>query len=436
MVASVVHSAGARILVLPISAVFGLMTTRLVIGTFGEATYAQYGMLVAFGALLPFTDLGMSAAIVNAVGGSEDPANDDHVRRVLVTSARVLSMSAVVLLAATAVVSAASAWPTLLGDGLLPGSGPLAAALCLVFIALAVPVSIGQRLLTALGKNHVRVWLLGLQAPVVLAVVVLQVRFDLFSGGYVPVIPYVSVFLLSCAMLVIGGRLLGPVVWVALRQAPRIRSVPGTKVSDFAGPMLILMLAVPVAMQTDRLVLSHLAGVTDLARYNLASQLYIPVWQVVSSAGVALWPFYARARAKGTVASHSPFPIMRGFAVAAAVVCLAISVLSGVLVEVASDGDIRLPVSMLVSFSLLMVCQAAKYPLGMFLTDPAGLRFQAGMIVLMVPANLGLSIVLAQHYGAVGPVIGSIVGVLIFEVIANSWFVRRRLAGESPPAAG
>ncbi len=85
-----------------------------------------------------------------------------------------------------------------------------------------------------------------------------------------------------------------------------------------------------------------------------------------------------------------------------------------------------------------MIVQAMKSPLGMFMTDAKGLRFQAYMVVLMLPVNVGLSIVLAQSLGAVGPVIGSIVGVVVFQLLANWIYVaraERRVRGRTAGAA-
>jgi predicted tellurium resistance membrane protein TerC len=79
---------------------------------------------------------------------------------------------------------------------------------------------------------------------------------------------------------------------------------------------------------------------------------------------------------------------------------------------------------LLVAFSVFMICQAAKYPLGMWMTDAPGLRYQAAMIVISVPINLGLSILLASRLGAAGPVIGSTIGVFFFQVVANWLYVR------------
>jgi O-antigen/teichoic acid export membrane protein len=429
-VASVLKSAGVRILVLPFSAILGVVCTRLIIQNFGRATYAQYGLLVAIGALLPFADLGMSAAIMNAVGASDHPSRDDHVRKVLITSIRVLLCSASVLLLIDLVITAAGWWPAIMGDSLLPDSGPAAAAGVLAIIAITLPVAFGQRVLTGVGKNHVTIALLGLQTPVVLVFLLVIIRLGVTAGSYLPVVPYIVALVLSIAATVWAARLITPAIGTALRQVPRIRSIRGGKVLDTAWPMLIQMIALPVAMQTDRLVLSHVSTSNNLAEYNLASQMYLPVWQVVTAAGVALWPIFARARARGDRHSQSPVPLSAGFAGAAAAVCLFISIISPWLANVASNGEIEISRGLLLAFSVFMVCQAAKYPLGMFMTDAPGLRYQAFMIVIMVPINLGISIVLAQRLGAVGPIIGSTIGVFVFQFGANFVYVRRVLAKE------
>jgi hypothetical protein len=57
------------------------------------------------------------------------------------------------------------------------------------------------------------------------------------------------------------------------------------------------------------------------------------------------------------------------------------------------------------------------------------------MVVLMLPVNLGLSWVLVGPLGAAGPVVGSVVGVGLFQLLANHLFVRRVLR-ERAAAAG
>ena len=113
------------------------------------------------------------------------------------------------------------------------------------------------------------------------------------------------------------------------------------------------------------------------------------------------------------------------FAVMAAGACLLLAVASPWLSSIATGGRVHLSWWLVLSFSVFMTLQATKYPLGMFMTDAAGLRFQAFMSLVLLPLNLGLSIPLAIRWGAVGPVIGSAVSVLLCQVIANWIYVRR-----------
>jgi O-antigen/teichoic acid export membrane protein len=422
---NVARSGGVRLLVLPVSALLGIVITRLVIDNYGSAAYAQYGLLVGIAALLPFTDLGMSAAVMNAVAASDSPGRDESVRRVIVTAVRVLIVSAVVLTLVALSITALGLWPALLGSALRPDSGPVVALACLVLIALAMPVGIGQRILTGLGRNHVSIVVLGLQTPLVLAVVLLLLGWGAPAGDAVAVVAYGATLLLAVVCTVVAARALRPAAREVLRQIPRVRSYRGARVFDVAWPMLVQMIALPIAMQTDRIVLSHRAGSDVLAEYNLAAQMFVPIWAVVSSAGVTLWPVFARARARGE--RRSPLPMAAVFGGLAAVMAGAMALASPFLADLASGGAIELGGLLVGSFVVLMVLQGIKYPLGMYLTDARGLRFQALTIVAMLPLNVGLSWYLAGPLGAAGPVIGSVAGVACSQVAANVIYVRRRL---------
>jgi O-antigen/teichoic acid export membrane protein len=427
--AGIGRSAGSRLVVLPVSALLGIVLTRLVIDEYGSDAFAQYGLLVGIGALLPFADLGMSAAVMNAVGASEDPAHDDGVYRVIVSAVRVLLCSAAVLAALSVALLVFGWWPTLLGPGLLDGSGPMVATTCLLLIAAAMPVGIGQRVLTGLGRNHVSILVLGAQTPVVLAVVFILVRSDVDAGPAIAVVAYAATFVLSVLLTFIAARELRPLLWRALRGALRVRSVRGAAVMNVAWPMLVQMIALPLAMQTDRLILSHRAGADVLAEYNLASQMFTPIWAVISAGGITLWPAFARARAQGQ--TLSPGSMAWAFGAAAALMAGGVALVSPWLADLASGGAITLSWGLVAAFGLLMSLQGLKYPLGMAMTDVAGLRRQALMVVLMLPANLGLSWWLAGELGAAGPVIGSAIGVGIFQCLANAWYLRRPHTAES-----
>ena len=423
----VMRSGGARMLVVPVTAILGIVNTRLIIDHFGSEAYAQFGLLVGIVSLLPFADLGVSAAVMNAIAASDDPSRDAQARKVLATAIRVLVCSMAVLVTAGILLLVTGSWRPLLGDGLLPGSGPVVATLCLGFIAVGMPIGFGERILSGIGRNHVNVVVTGLRSPLVLLALLLLVTSGLHVGAYIPLVSYATTFALTAVVCWLAARRVAPLVGHAVRDAFHVMTVPGGGVFAVAWPTLVQMTALPIAMQTDRIVLSHVSSVGELARYNLASQMFTPVWGVVNAAGVALWPVFAKSRAKRELPTTSPQRAAVLFGLASAVLCLAIAGVAPWLAARASGGAVRLPVLLLGSFVVLMTFQAVKYPLGMYMTDPRGLRYQAFWIVLLLPVNLGLSWILALHLGAAGPVIGSAVGVFLCQVAANWHFVRADL---------
>jgi hypothetical protein len=116
------------------------------------------------------------------------------------------------------------------------------------------------------------------------------------------------------------------------------------------------------------------------------------------------------------------------FAVAGLTLGLALVAVSPWVVGFVSKGAISLDAWLLGGFVLFVVVQAAKYPIGMYMTDPAGLRFQVVPTFAMVVLNVALSWWLVQVIGAAGTIISSAVTVGLVQVVPNVWYVRRDLA--------
>ncbi|MBV9831097.1 MAG: oligosaccharide flippase family protein [Marmoricola sp.] len=426
---SVGGNALARMIALPVSALLGIAVTRLLIDEYGRASYAEYALVVGIGALLPFKDLGLGASIVNATAGSPDPRNDEHLRQVLVSVLRMLSVWALVVVLGSLTISLLGLWRPLLGDALAPEGGAFAAASCVALLGVTLFVSVGQRVLLGLGKYAWVVVLNGFQTPIVLLVLLVMVWRHVGTGVYLAVVAYGATLLLAGVAWWMADRRIRPTLSRALRDSVR-RDVRGAKVFGTAWPMLLLTVSVALAMQSDRVVLSHVSNIDQLAEYSLAAQMFNPLVGVVATACFALWPIFAKARAQGRPSEVSPYQMAALFGVVALFCALVIAVLSGFLSDVASHGEIHLGIGILAAFAAMVVVQGVKYPLGMYLTDPKGLRFQAYMVAIMLPVNLGISLVLASRFGAVGPVVGSVVGVIVFEIGANTLYIRRR---QNPP---
>jgi O-antigen/teichoic acid export membrane protein len=137
-----------------------------------------------------------------------------------------------------------------------------------------LPLTVGQRILVGLRRTSTQVASQAVVAPFMFLAIGSAVMLSLPAGSYLAVVSYVANALVSVICLVVAARALSPQLGRAVRLVPRVRSYEGVPVLGLAWPMLVQMIALPVAMQTGRLLLSHLAGPDELAQYNLASQLF------------------------------------------------------------------------------------------------------------------------------------------------------------------
>lgn len=421
---SVGSTAIMKVLVMGTSGVLGVLTSRMILSHFGIDAYAQYGLLASLPALLPFADLGIAAVVFNVIAGSADPRTDDTVHRTIVTAFRILLISGPVIIAVAVVISLLQLWPALLGQGLMPDGGSTV-LICAVIFGCGLPLTVGQRILVGLGRNGTQVAAQAVVAPFIFLCVLVAVWLGLPVGNDLAVLSYIGAALVSIICLVISGRLISPMLTRSIRDIPRIRAVPKLPVIAVVGPMLVQMIILPVATQMDRILLSNFAGSDDLAQYNLGSQLFGIALQTISAAGLALWPIYAKARSSDHI--RSPLRPSAMFMVGGLVIAVIMALLSPLLVRFVSSGQLHLGLSLVLAFVVLVSVQAAKYPLGMYMTDERGLRFQVIPIMILLPLNIGLSIVLIRWIGAAGPVWAGATSALLCQVLPNLWYVTKDL---------
>ena len=150
------------------------------------------------------------------------------------------------------------------------------------------------------------------------------------------------------------------------------------------------------------------------------------ILQTVAAAGLALWPLYASARAESRV--ESPVVTSLWFMGGGLLFAGALAGVTPWVVAFVTDGAFELDGWLVFGFVAFVALQATKYPIGMYMTDERGLRFQVVPVLVMVPLTLGLSWWLIGVLGAGGAVIALCVSVAVCQVIPNLWYVRRDLA--------
>ena len=413
-----------RALLLPLTSLAALFVAHIEITALGASAFGVLTLLLAVTLLLPFADLGVGAAVTNAVAASEGSRERE---RLIAASLRLLALVSVVVVALGAVLSATSLWNGITGvTGHEVPSLDRDMLLVMVLFGLGLPLGLGGRILLGLDRYPLFLLVQGSIPFVTLAIVYW------FQGSRVMtpflLAPFIAQDLASLVALAAGLyhlRLRTPRLWALVRAsgAHAHREIRRT-----ALPMMLITIGLPVALQTDRLVLSHVATRSDLSRYAIVSMLYVPAWSIISSAGMSLWPRFAGMRSHSeperALEYRRVFRIFLLFGGAGGLALVAL----GPIVTKQWAGSSGGSLTLWCTFGFLLLVQATHLPGAMFLTQPAGLRFQAYCVTAMCAVNVPLSVGLAKAWGAAGPVMASAVTILGFQLLT----ARRRILRPSP----
>ena len=425
-------SAGAgRLVALPVAAVFTFATTRLLIQEAGAADYALVALVLSLGAMLPFGDLGLGAAVINATSQSDDVATDQKLHRILLTSLRILCVVAALLLLAVLTLTLLEVWPALVGQPDNRNANWATGAVLALF-SLTLPLSLGQRILIGMQRTGTVTLLQTIGSPAAFGLTCLALVANFGVVGLAVATPV--------GMLIAAGSQL----WYAhgtsriplrplLSELVRVRRYRGLSVRRAAGPMLVITIALPLALQTDRLILSHVTDITTVASYSLALQIYLAGWSVVSVCGLALWPIFARLRESGRAAgARSLRTAVLLFTATGLASGLVMTLLAPTAGGFLGGGEVGVSYPLSLAFGLLLLVQAVHLPIGMFMTSERGLRVQAVCVCFMVVVSCVLSIYLAGIWGARGPVFGSLVAVALCQLLPGALWSLRELRRAAP----
>lgn len=393
----------AQLITVPVTAVAGLVSIRLLVSGIGPAGYGSVVLITSLPALLPFADLGLGAWLVDNTTRSKS-----DVLAAFGRSFRLLLRNSVLFCVAAAAIGAAGIWHLMLG---FPANGQLerGATIGMSLFALSVPLSLGYSLALGAGRNHSAVYLRAI-APVA-NVVVLSLA---VAAGCDPCWYVVILMLTPLPGAVLACRLAARALDLGTRDLIRACRVPsGQPVArSFAGGMLVIMLALPVTYQTDRIVISHVLGSDAVARYSAMAALYGTALGLVNAAGLTLWPQFARRRREGRSAFLDLRRMTFIFAAFTAPMAAALVFLAPWVTTVMTHGQAPAGRGLAAAFGLLLLVIGTHLPCGMFLTDARGLGLQAWGCTLMALTSVVLSIALCGAMGPAGPVLASSIAFL------------------------
>jgi O-antigen/teichoic acid export membrane protein len=417
----------ARAITTLTSAIFSILTARLLLGTAGIEQFALYSLITTLPALVQFTDLGSGAAIVNVVASSPDPRGDEKVTVTVTSVGRILLMFALAVMVVDTVMFASGLWERVLGEaGRLPGA-PLAAFVCFATFALTIPLSLWQRVLLGLQRNHLTILLQGLLAPLNLLFAWLILASGAEHQAFLAMASYLAAFAVAFAGTLVASGILPSAIPVAMRRILRPRRFPGVRVMDVGWPMLVQMLSAPLSIASQRYVLAQFEPTAVIAEYTTASQVFSALLGVITAAGVALWPLFMKQRAAGEL-KRGPFVLSLYFGAVTMVAVIGIALVRDPLFGFTSNGKVEVGLGTVGAFGLMVLMQACLYPLGMFIMDRHGIRFQMVPTGLMALGSLVLSILVTPLVGLTGPILANCLCVAGCQIIPFSLYIRRNRA--------
>lgn len=419
-----------RIVGIPLTGLFGLLNTGLIIANTGEVIFGLVSTIATLGTLMPFADLGMGVTVTTAVAIAKGDPSKWEVALATIWRAllRLLLVSAVGI-AAVWGATVLGVWDTVLNHPFTAREAT-AVGIALSLFFLIIPLGLGARVLVGLDLNHVAV------AVQITATGWALLTTWLMSQAGIHGIPY--------AISGFAGNMAANIILAAL--ALRFLSRAGVRLSDMrpasqsirgqeagkhllagSGWMLVVMAGLPIGLETGRLVLTHSSSRTVLSQFALGAQLYALSWSILSTGGQALWAIFARQR-KDSEGSQKMWRISVAMFGMVALVGGALLVWIGPwLGTVISQGDILVPRTQMVAFALLLFVQAIHLPGGVLLTRPEELRWQAMCIIAMALISITISISLSPIYGGLAVTGGAAIAVFVAQFIPDLVMVPRFL---------
>ncbi|MDR6790957.1 O-antigen/teichoic acid export membrane protein [Pseudarthrobacter oxydans] len=295
-------------------------------------------------------------------------------------------------------------------------------SITLALYFLSVPSAIISKLLIGMGRSSTWIIIQVLQPLTALGFAALSIGLN--RHELIPITPALSLLTMCSVGAYFGLRS----IRTRLKDVMVSRSSTSVREPIFAAawPMLIILIANPLALSSDRLLLSWFGSPSDVATYSLGAQLFAPALALLSTMGMSLWPHFAKKRFHGSNAS--PWPMTIIFTLAALVGSALLLALSPWLASVISGGQIILPLLLLLCLSASFVVQAAQLPIGMYMMHGSGPKFQAGLLVVMFMMKFVLSLLWIPLLGAGGPALATAASILFCQVAPGVYLVVRKIA--------
>jgi O-antigen/teichoic acid export membrane protein len=406
-----------------------ILTVRLTYQYLGAERYGIWMTITSIVIMMTFADLGIGRGLINLVADALGHGDQRTAREAVSSAFFVLSAMAVLFTAIGALI-----YPHIDASRLLNVHTPEAAreagpalAVFVISFCIQLPLGVIVNAQSGLQKGFLNnVWA-SIGALMSLGGVLLTIH---FKGGLPSLVLSIT----------------GPVVLAALMNGvelfgfshrellPSIRFISRKTMLRLlhTGMMFFLQqLGYSVGMQTDNVVIAQIMGPKAVADYAVPARLFSIILAFLVMVSVAMWPAYADANARSDGAwIRKSFLRVTTWGTAVTIVSTIFLIFFGNRILAVWVGpQMHASPALLAAFALQCVVYAYLQPVNFLLNAIGQFRVQVICGLVMAAVNLTLSILLVRQFGIIGAVLGTVISLILVQVVPLTMVTKKVLAG-------
>lgn len=426
---ALVGNLATRGITAPLSVFCGFLYAWLTMGQIGSRQYAAVVLVTTLSQLIPFVDMGVGAAVMSILPRSG--AQSRETRDLLFSCQRLLCSSGVTVFLVALILGIMRMWSVLLGSGSDSINPNLWAPFYFLGFGVFVSLQLGYRVLTADGRNQLVSVLVASSSLFTLLLGIIGWIANLSAGWYI-VSPVIGSSISAGIGTVLSSRVTGLGYFRLLLGSIHRGGAHRSSIAKTSVPMMIITAGLPAVLFSHRIFISHIGTEAELTTYTLASQVYSPAWGAVSGALVFLWPHFEVLRAKNSTRDslRKLCGVVAAIALVAAVGCGVLVLLIPITGRIISRSVVEIPLSLAVSFGILLFVQMIWLPIGMFLTKARELYFQAIAVMAMTGSGFLLFPWSIGRLGADGPVLTSALLIVVLQLVPGTCYLLKLRSNE------
>ena len=417
-----------------ISTVTSILTVRLTFRYLGAERYGMWMTITSVVLMLGFADLGMSNGLVNMVANAM--GREDRKAAKESVSSAFWMLSAI---AAVVTLGLVAAYPFINTSRLFNVHSPTAIresgpALLVFFICFAANLPLGVVRSVQAGMQSAFISSLWTTLGTVASLIALLIAIRLHAGLPLLVLslsgPPVLAWLLN------GVELFG-------FSHPDLLPSPSSFSKKYASRLFhtgmmffLLQISYSVGMQTDNVVIAQIMGAKAVAAYAVPARMFSTINALLIMISGAMWPAYADALAR----SDGPWirrSFMRVVTVGTSMTLIATTILvlfGNRILGIWVGPQMHASAALLTVFAVQCVLYAYLQPINFLLNGIGQLRVQVVSGLVMAALNLALSILFVQYWGIIGAVLGTVIALVLVQVVPLTVVMKRALKnlGQGP----